>query len=86
MQKKRYEAKLHRLKGFYQFDVQALEGALVDVKLKKNKQIEQLSMRLNEIESIELNKQHDDHEVDALVKSCQEGLVLKSVKEARKVI
>ena len=45
-----------------------------------------LNMRLNEIESIELNKVKDEVQVDSLVKKCKDGLVIENVKDAKKTI
>ena len=59
------------------FRLEAYELALTDLKLKQNLHIERTMMTNSELESKIMNATIPDHQVDTLVKECEEGLVLR---------
>ena len=83
---KTYDAQIHRLKSMYLFHTTALESALTEVKMTLGQQIEALRMTIADMESREMNKVKEVKRVNELLLKVEEGLTLRSVKEARGVI
>lgn len=66
--------------------IASLEQALYDTKTKKNREIEQLKMTIEEIESSKLNQIKTKSHVSSLVNKIRDEMVFRTVKEARKTI
>ena len=61
-------SKYKRLQQVTGFQLEALETALMETKIRMNQEKERLEMRINEMESARMNQVVDEKSADALVK------------------
>lgn len=65
------------------FRIQALESALIELKLKSRKEIDQLSMTLEDIRSTAYNRAKPKTQSVELLKQFEKGMILNHMRDAR---
>ena len=85
-QAKVHEIRIARLKDRCAFRVEAMETAMSELKLRTQRQVDQAMMHSAELESRIMNAEVPEEVEDALIRRCEERLVLRNTAEARVII